>query len=79
MRPGIADGAIGAPMPGRIVSVEVAEGASVSKGQKLIVLEAMKMEQALLAPFDGVVAELRAKQGAQVTEGTILARIEPGG
>jgi 3-methylcrotonyl-CoA carboxylase alpha subunit len=76
---GIADGAIGAPMPGRIVSVEVAEGASVSKGQKLIVLEAMKMEQALLAPFDGVVAELRAKQGAQVTEGTILARIEPGG
>jgi 3-methylcrotonyl-CoA carboxylase alpha subunit len=71
-----ADGSILAPMPGRIVSVEVTEGASVTAGQKLLVLEAMKMEQALVAPFDGVVAELKAGSGAQVTEGTILARIE---
>ncbi|WP_404713364.1 acetyl/propionyl/methylcrotonyl-CoA carboxylase subunit alpha [Sphingomonas sp. MMS24-J13] len=71
-----ADGSILAPMPGRIVSVDVTEGATVTAGQKLLVLEAMKMEQALLAPFDGVVAELMATTGGQVTEGTILARIE---
>ena len=71
------DGAILAPMPGRIVSVAVAEGAVVTKGQRLLVLEAMKMEQALFAPFDGVVAALKAIEGAQVPEGTLLARIEP--
>jgi 3-methylcrotonyl-CoA carboxylase alpha subunit len=71
-----SDGAIVAPMPGRIVSVDVAEGMTVTAGQRLLVLEAMKMEQALLAPFDGVVAGLDAAPGAQVTEGTILARVE---
>jgi 3-methylcrotonyl-CoA carboxylase alpha subunit len=71
------DGAILAPMPGRIVSVVVEQGATVAKGQRLLVLEAMKMEQALLAPFDGVVAELKAAEGAQVSEGMMLARIEP--
>jgi 3-methylcrotonyl-CoA carboxylase alpha subunit len=71
-----ADGSVVAPMPGRIVSVDVIGGAAVTAGQKLLVLEAMKMEQALVAPFDGVVAELTAISGGQVTEGTILARIE---
>jgi 3-methylcrotonyl-CoA carboxylase alpha subunit len=70
------DGAILSPMPGRIVSVDVAEGDAVSKGQRLMVLEAMKMEQALLAPFDGIVTALKAEAGAQVPEGTVLARIE---
>ncbi|HMI20974.1 MAG TPA: biotin carboxylase N-terminal domain-containing protein [Sphingomonas sp.] len=69
-------GALTAPMPGRIVSVDVAEGASVTAGQRLVVLEAMKMEQALVAPFDGIVAELKAVAGAQVSEGTLLVRIE---
>ena len=72
----VSDGAIVAPMPGRIVSVDVAAGSSVKAGQKLLVLEAMKMEQALTAPFDGIVADLTAVAGGQVTEGTILARIE---
>jgi 3-methylcrotonyl-CoA carboxylase alpha subunit len=71
------DGAILAPMPGRIVSVAVAQGATVTKGQRLLVLEAMKMEQALLAPFDGLVVTVSATEGAQVSEGTVLARIEP--
>jgi propionyl-CoA carboxylase alpha chain/3-methylcrotonyl-CoA carboxylase alpha subunit len=71
-----AGSSILAPMPGRIVSVEVEEGAAVSAGQRLLVLEAMKMEQALVAPFDGVVAELKAVAGAQVPEGMLLARIE---
>ena len=69
------DGAILAPMPGRIVSVEVAEGQAVTAGQKLLVLEAMKMEQALLAPFDGVVETLTATPGAQVQVDTLLAKV----
>jgi 3-methylcrotonyl-CoA carboxylase alpha subunit len=71
------DGVVAAPMPGRIVSVDVAEGDRVTKGQRLVVLEAMKMEQALLAPFEGIVADLMARAGAQVPEGTALVRIEP--
>jgi 3-methylcrotonyl-CoA carboxylase alpha subunit len=63
-------------MPGRVVSVEVAEGDQVVKGTKLVVVEAMKMEFALVAPFDGVVAELRARLGDQVSEGTLLVRID---
>ena len=70
-----SDGVILAPMPGRIVSVDVAPGDSVTRGQRLIVLEAMKMEQALVAPFDGTVAELTAVAGGQVAEGTSLARV----
>ncbi len=69
------DGAILAPMPGRIVSVEVSEGQSVTAGQKLLVLEAMKMEQALLAPFDGVVETLTATPGAQVQVDALLAKV----
>ena len=56
--------------------VLVGEGQAVARGERLVVLEAMKMEQALLAPFDGTVAELRASEGAQVAEGALLARIE---
>ncbi|MGN6374618.1 MAG: acetyl/propionyl/methylcrotonyl-CoA carboxylase subunit alpha [Sphingomonas sp.] len=70
------DGAILAPMPGRVIAVAVVPGETVAKGQRLVVLEAMKMEQALLAPFDGVVAELKASEGAQVSEGALLVRIE---
>jgi biotin carboxyl carrier protein len=43
----------------------------------LLTLEAMKMEHGLTAPFDGMVAELSAQAGAQVSEGAVLARIEP--
>jgi 3-methylcrotonyl-CoA carboxylase alpha subunit len=73
---GLSDGTLVAPMPGKVIAVEVTEGQSVTKGQKLLVLEAMKMEQAMLAPFDGVVVDLKASVGAQVTEGTVLARVE---
>ena len=55
----------------------VAAGEHVGKGQRLLTLEAMKMEHALAAPFDGIVAELSAATGGQVTEGTLLARIDP--
>jgi 3-methylcrotonyl-CoA carboxylase alpha subunit len=71
-----ADGAILSPMPGRVIAVEVSAGESVAKGQKLVTLEAMKMEHSLTAPFDGVVAALSAEEGAQVSEGALLARVE---
>ena len=71
-----ADGAILSPMPGRVIAVEVAAGDAVTKGQKLVTLEAMKMEHSLVAPFDGTVAELNAQAGGQVSEGTVLARVE---
>ena len=73
---GASDGTLSAPMPGRVVSVEIAQGDAVKAGQKLVVIEAMKMEQGLVAPFDGIVAELKAAAGAQVSEGALLARIE---
>ncbi|WP_426043432.1 biotin carboxylase N-terminal domain-containing protein [Caulobacter sp. DWR3-1-2] len=72
-----SDGAILSPMPGKIVSVDVEAGQTVTKGQTLLTLEAMKMEHALAAPFDGVVAELSAIAGGQVSEGVVLARLEP--
>ena len=70
------DGDILSPMPGKIIAVEVAAGDTVTKGQKLLTLEAMKMEHTLTAPFDGVVAELSAVPGAQVQVEALLARIE---
>ncbi|HEY0014380.1 MAG TPA: acetyl/propionyl/methylcrotonyl-CoA carboxylase subunit alpha [Allosphingosinicella sp.] len=75
---GAGDGTMLSPMPGRVLSVEVRQGDRVSKGQKLLTLEAMKMEHSLVAPFDGVVAELAAVAGGQVTEGTMLVRVEKG-
>jgi 3-methylcrotonyl-CoA carboxylase alpha subunit len=74
---GTHDGTILSPMPGRIIAVEVTQGQSVTKGQKLLTLEAMKMEHSLTAPFDGVVAELNAVTGAQVQVEALLVRIAP--
>ncbi|MBJ6123350.1 acetyl/propionyl/methylcrotonyl-CoA carboxylase subunit alpha [Sphingomonas mollis] len=75
---GEGDGAVLSPMPGRVIAVLVEAGQTVVRGERMLVLEAMKMEQALMAPFDGVVAELRAVEGAQVPEGTLLVRIDKG-
>jgi 3-methylcrotonyl-CoA carboxylase alpha subunit len=73
---GASNGTLLAPMPGRITAVEVAPGDAVTKGQRLVTLEAMKMEHALTAPFDGVVAELNATPGAQVQVDALLVRVE---
>ena len=75
---GAADGsgAIIAPMPGKVISVEVEKGDAVIKDQKLLTLEAMKMEHTLTAPFDGTVAELNASAGAQVQVDALLVMIE---
>lgn len=69
------DGAIAAPIPGKVTAISVAEGQAVEKGQPLLVLEAMKMEYTLIAPFKGTVTMLAATLGAQVEEGVILARV----
>jgi 3-methylcrotonyl-CoA carboxylase alpha subunit len=71
-----SDGAIVSPMPGLILSVHVAEGEQVAKGQLLLVMGAMKMELRMEAPFDGVVAELQAVAETQVSEGVLLVRVE---
>jgi 3-methylcrotonyl-CoA carboxylase alpha subunit len=73
--PSAADGAILAPMPGKVIAVDVAEGQAVEAGQRLMVLEAMKMEHALTAPFAGTVAELPAHEGQQVQVEALLARV----
>ena len=71
-----ADGAILAPMPGKVIAVDVAPGEAVTKGQRLLVLEAMKMEHALTAPFDGTVTELDVAEGQQVQVEALLAKVE---
>jgi len=63
-------------MPGLVRRVLVEVGALVTAGQPLLVLEAMKMEQTVAAPAAGVVAELRAKAGEQVSTGQVLAMVE---
>ena len=73
----VTDGVVRAPMPGRIVSMAVTLGQRVAGGQTLAVLEAMKMEHALVAPFEGKVAEVAAAEGDQVSEGVALVRLEP--
>jgi 3-methylcrotonyl-CoA carboxylase alpha subunit len=70
-------GRLTAPMPGKIVSFGVKAGDSVSKGQVLAVMDAMKMEHTIAAPADGIVAELLYAAGDQVAEGAELLRIAP--
>ncbi|HKR20519.1 MAG TPA: biotin/lipoyl-containing protein, partial [Stellaceae bacterium] len=67
-----ASGRVVAPMPGKIAAVHVAKGARVTRGQILLVLEAMKMEHAITAPGDGVVADIRYAPGDPVAEGAEL-------
>lgn len=65
-------GAIVAPMPGTILSVAIEVGEAVAKGQTLLVLEAMKMENEIQAPADGTVQELNVSQGLSVNAGDTL-------
>ena len=69
-------GRLTAPMPGKLVSFAVKAGDTVTKGQALAVMEAMKMEHTIAAPADGVVQELLYAPGDQVAEGAELIRME---
>ena len=71
----VAPGSLVAPMPGMVIRVAAALGDTVTAGQPLLVLEAMKMEHTLAAPNDGVLAELNVTAGQQVDVGTVLALV----
>lgn len=72
----VAHGSLLAPMPGSVVRVGAAVGDTVTAGQPLIWLEAMKMEHTIAAPEDGVLAELNVAAGQQVEVGAVLARVQ---
>lgn len=64
-------------MPGSIVEVRAVEGQAVERGDKLVILEAMKTQQSFEAPFAGTVTSLPVSTGDQVVEGQLLALVEP--
>jgi 3-methylcrotonyl-CoA carboxylase alpha subunit len=68
---------IAAPLPGIVKSLNVSPGSTVSAGDVLAVMEAMKMEHSLTAPRDGTVAEVAVRAGEQVEEGALLITLEP--
>ena len=63
------------PMPGTILSINVAAGDTVKRGQVLMILEAMKMENEIMCPCDGTVASVSVTKGAAVESGTLLCNI----
>jgi propionyl-CoA carboxylase alpha chain len=72
----VEKGSLVAPMPGNVIRLGAAVGDTVTTGQPLIWLEAMKMEHTITAPTDGVLAELNVDTGQQVEVGAVLARVE---
>ena len=70
-------GGLVAPMPGRVLEIRAAVGDTVTKGQTMLLLEAMKMEHHMTAPFDGTVTEVRVATGDQVDNGSVLLVIHP--
>lgn len=67
--------AVNSPMPGTILAVNVQEGTAVKKGQALMILEAMKMENEINAPRGGVIASVNVQKGAAVESGTLLCTL----
>ena len=67
---------IAAPMPGMVVTVAVQEGSAVTKGQKLLTMEAMKMETTLYAEQDGKVSQVLVQPGTQVDTGDLVILME---
>lgn len=65
-----------APMPGNILAVNVTAGQAVKKGDVLMILEAMKMENEIMCPRDGVVASVNTSKGASVESGTLLCVLQ---
>jgi acetyl-CoA/propionyl-CoA carboxylase biotin carboxyl carrier protein len=71
------DGDIVSPMPGSVIAVHALKGQTVSKGEPLVVVEAMKMEHTLLAPLDGSVADVLVRVGQQVAVDELLVQVAP--
>jgi 3-methylcrotonyl-CoA carboxylase alpha subunit len=72
-----AGGLVRAPMHGKVLSILVEQGAGVTRGQRVAIIEAMKMEHTLVAPIDGTVVEIAVAQDAQVAEGAKVMIIVP--
>jgi 3-methylcrotonyl-CoA carboxylase alpha subunit len=72
-----AGGLVRAPMHGKVLALLVEQGARVRRGQRLAIIEAMKMEHTLTAPIDGTVTEIAVAADAQVAEGVKVMVIEP--
>jgi 3-methylcrotonyl-CoA carboxylase alpha subunit len=70
-------GVVRAPMHGKVLDILVRQGAEVTRGQRVAIIEAMKMEHTLVAPVDGTIAEIAADRGAQVAEGAKIMRVAP--
>lgn len=70
-----SSGDVLAPMPGTVLKVKVAAGDTVKKGQVLLILEAMKMENEIVSPADGKVAALNVEAGKAVTAGEVMVSI----
>ena len=75
-KPAAAKGGVKSPLPGVILDIKVKEGDEVKKGQTVIILEAMKMENSINADRDGKVASIKVSKGESVLEGTDLIIIE---
>lgn len=72
-------GSLNAPMPGKILELLIADGETVEEGQPVLILEAMKMENELKSPSNGVVSKLHIQQGDNVEKNQLLIDIEPSG
>ncbi len=72
---GISDGRISAPMPGRVLAVDVTPGQAVAAGDRLLVLEAMKMEHRITARAAGTISAVHIAEGDQVADGMLLVEI----
>jgi acetyl/propionyl-CoA carboxylase alpha subunit len=73
---GGGDGRVVSPMPGKVIEVRVSEGDAVESHQPLVVLEAMKMEQVVTAPYDAGIRSVDVRVGDQVTSGAVLITLE---
>jgi acetyl/propionyl-CoA carboxylase alpha subunit len=65
-----------APMPGAVVAIHKQAGAEVKRGQTIVTIESMKLQMALTAPRDGVIAELTRKEGESFDKDEVIARLE---
>ena len=75
-KPAAAKGGVKSPLPGVILDIKVKEGDEVKKGQTVIILEAMKMENSINADRDGKITAIKVSKGESVLEGTDLVIIE---
>ena len=78
-RPAVPDGSpamVNSPLPGTILAIKVSEGDTVSQGQTLVILEAMKMENEIPSPVKGKISSIKIKKGDSVSTGDLLLVLE---